>query len=1033
MSTTSGSRNPVEALAEEFLERKRRGEEASPEKYAEQHPELADEILALFPALLMMEDLGGDSAERTGSVLTGGGAIGGVTTGRLGEFRLLREVGRGGMGVVYEAEQESLGRRVALKVLPQGAITDTKQLRRFEREARSAARLHHTNIVPVFGVGEHDGTHFYVMQFIQGQGLDAVLTELRRLRDARTAPAGQPPTAMRTDRQRPAADIALSLATGRFAAGPGNGDPVTGTATLPWAATDPPPGLPAASETGQSSFSGVSTFTESSRKFAQSVARIGVQVAEALAYAHGQGILHRDIKPSNLLLDRDGNVWVADFGLAKAIGSDDLTHTGDIVGTVRYMAPERFQGVGDARADIYALGLTLYELLALRPAFDESDRAKLIHRVTQEDPPRLRKLNRHVPPDLETIVHKSMAREPAQRYATAQAVVEDLNRFLEGRPILARRVSTTEQAWRWCKRNPWLAGALGTAAAALVAVAVVSLVYAAKQGRARDRMSAMAADLKNSLDRSNTLTGQLKNSLHESDRRMTALHFEQAQVAIEKGETAKGLLRLIECWRSAVAAGDLDWQHTARLNLAAWEREYIAPSFVFQASFSSMSRSLELSEDGKTLISVERGGIINGRGEVQRWDVATGRALGPPLALPDITDRFVVPRHAIRRDAGAIVLTRETAGKDGVVLLDVASGRILGHPIELERPADSLALTLDGKTVVVSQGSTARLWDLQTGKPLGPPLAHKSYISTMEFSPDGKTLILCANDGESQLWDVTTKQTLGAPLTHMKEVNVARFSPDSKTVVICCGRNLLRAAGESGEARLFEASTGRQIGPVFTHRQAVGNAVFSPDGQTLATVARSTLWSNGGEVQLWEAATGRPIGSALVHRGGISSLAFRHDGQRLITASQDGTARIWDVATVRQLGPAFVHRGVVLLARFLGDGSTALTASGDGTVSLWDATAAHAGSLPIGGSRGVFSRDGRSVLTTETGSRDCLTHRPGIPRDHHFLFRARTALTRLSDLMAVWWLPAMIGRQSVSSILGLVGLRTCFFPTIPRA
>src|SRR5262249_35109208 len=154
---------------------------------------------------------------------------------------------------------------------------------------------------------------------------------------------------------------------------------------------------------------------------------------------------------------------------------------GDIVGTVRYMAPERFQGAGDARSDIYALGLTLYELLALRPAFEEKDRASLIRQVTQEDPPRLRKLNRHVPPDLETIIHKTIARDPSQRYATAQAVVEDLNRFLEGRPILARRVSTAEQAWRWCKRNPWLAGALGTAATALVAAAVISLVYAAEQ------------------------------------------------------------------------------------------------------------------------------------------------------------------------------------------------------------------------------------------------------------------------------------------------------------------------------------------------------------------------------------------------------------------------------------------------------------------------------------------------------------------------------------------------------------------------
>ena len=225
MSTSSGSRNPVEALAEEFVERRRRGEPATPEDYAEQHPELAEEILALFPALLMMEEMVGGSGDRSGSDTLGEQTVNGLTMGRLGEFRLLRELGRGGMGVVYEAEQESLGRRVALKVLPAGAINDKRHLRRFEREARSAARLHHTNIVPVFGVGQHEGTHFYVMQLIQGQGLDSVLAELRRLRQARVDRTERVSKGPRTQREQSAVDIALSLATGRLAPGTANGDP----------------------------------------------------------------------------------------------------------------------------------------------------------------------------------------------------------------------------------------------------------------------------------------------------------------------------------------------------------------------------------------------------------------------------------------------------------------------------------------------------------------------------------------------------------------------------------------------------------------------------------------------------------------------------------------------------------------------------------------------------------------------------------------------------------------------------------------
>ncbi len=220
--------------------------------------------------------------------------------------------------------------------------------------------------------------------------------------------------------------------------------------------------------------------------YARSVARIGLQAAEGLAYAHEQGILHRDIKPSNLLLDAHGIVWIADFGLAKATTDDDLTHTGDIIGTIRYMAPERFHGHCDARSDVYGLGLTLYELLAKRPAFDEADRGKLIKQVTESEPVSLRKMNRAIPSDLATVVHKAIEREPSHRYHTA----EDLRRLIEDRPIAARQITAIEQVWRWCKRNPLAArlsaSLLTTLVTGLLVVSVLFLrlwAVAAERGR----------------------------------------------------------------------------------------------------------------------------------------------------------------------------------------------------------------------------------------------------------------------------------------------------------------------------------------------------------------------------------------------------------------------------------------------------------------------------------------------------------------------------------------------------------------------
>ena len=239
-------------------------------------------------------------------------------------------------------------------------------------------------------------------------------------------------------------------------AGPAPGEQ-TGRALLPSA-------QPAIAATGSDAIdtSSVSLGTES--QFYRSVARIGAQVADALAYAHGQGVLHRDIKPSNLLLDVAGRVWVTDFGLAKVEGSEGPTRTGDIVGTVRYMPPERFDGWSDHRSDVYSLGATLYELLTLHPLFGATPQSELIEKVLHDSPEAPRKLDPKIPRDLETIVLKAIAKEPGDRYATAQALGEDLERFLEDRPIRARRSTTVEQCWRWCRRNPWLAGANITAA-----------------------------------------------------------------------------------------------------------------------------------------------------------------------------------------------------------------------------------------------------------------------------------------------------------------------------------------------------------------------------------------------------------------------------------------------------------------------------------------------------------------------------------------------------------------------------------------
>jgi serine/threonine protein kinase len=392
-------------------------------------------------------------------------------------FRIIREIGRGGMGVVYEAEEENLSRRVAVKILQAHSLEDPRQILRFEREAKAAGRLHHTNIVPVFGVGESLGTHYYVMQYIDGVGLDLVIDELRRLQQAggnrhqaesltlttgrnldATEAAGDGPGVSQTT----VAQIARSLtvgggtAVGRADPGETPSDARSASAASALSPHARPESAPAnASSHIQAGSPEGATQSDLGRSYFDRVARIGVQVAEAIEFGFRQGVLHRDIKPSNLLLDVRGNVWVADFGLATTTDADNLTQSGQVLGTFRYMAPERFRGDCDVRADVYSLGLTLYELLALKAAFAETDRFELIEQIQNEDPPRLRKINARIPADLETVIQKAIAHEPAHRYATPKALADDLQRFLRGEPVLARRIGLLGRASKWTRRHPW--------------------------------------------------------------------------------------------------------------------------------------------------------------------------------------------------------------------------------------------------------------------------------------------------------------------------------------------------------------------------------------------------------------------------------------------------------------------------------------------------------------------------------------------------------------------------------------------------
>jgi serine/threonine protein kinase/WD40 repeat protein len=953
--------DPLNALAEEFVGRYRRGERPALSEYAARHPELAEEIHELFPALVLMEDLGSVG----GPPVPAGPA---TVPEQLGDFRILREIGRGGMGVVYEAVQESLGRHVALKILPFHNLMEASQLERFRREARAAAQLHHTNIVPVFGVGEHEGIHFYAMQYIPGQSLDEVVEEVKKLRAAK-------PGAGDASARPPSRSVAGALLTGEFEQAPGDG-------AVGEAQGLQPAGLETANQPARTLAGSSSQLTRQPEvQYFRSVARLGVQVADALHYAHRQGILHRDIKPSNLLLDLRGIVWITDFGLAKAEDSGELTKTGDIVGTVRFMPPERLDGRSEPRGDIYSLGVTLYEMLTLRPAFADTQRSRLLERILHDDPPRLRKLDPAIPADLETIVLTAMAKAPLDRYATAEAMADDLRRFLADRPIRARRSTWVEQGWRWCRRNPGVAGLSGVVAA-LVVVLLVGVAIAVVLRRDKERAEqaearAVAAEREVQI-RSHLNRAMAYRRSGQGGQRFLCLA--EAAAALKLNPDAEVRRDLSREVLACLALPDLC------LNPARLWADYPADtvSLDFDDNLEVYARA-----DAQGRCSIRRVAGDQEIASLQGFGVATKVVLSPngrfaALCAIDVNlkdgrfqvwklhgsqPRLLFQESAVlywcidfRQDSGQVAF----AHTDGAIsVYDLATGQRL-HRLAPRGIVREVVMALHPTEPVIAVGSyfsnVVQVRDVRTGAVLAA-LPHPDRASGVAWHPAGRMLATsCGDDTDIQLYDGAT----------LKLIRTLHGKSRGTRIAFNHAGDRLASQGWGGGVQLWDTDTGQLL--FSTAPVSTSSLRFSRDDRWLAAHPQ------GHKVGVWQVSDGRDhrtlARSSLPGKTELTSAAVHKDGRLLAVGWHDGLG-FWDLESGAELAFVPIQGGVRSL---LFEPSGALLTNGLSHLYRWRIRpdTAAPGTLRIGppeplalpGSDGaiVQSRDGRVLVQAHRGS-----------------------------------------------------------------
>jgi serine/threonine protein kinase/WD40 repeat protein/tetratricopeptide (TPR) repeat protein len=899
-------------LVDELIARQQAGEAVDWSVLARQHPEHAGRLRSLAGALQALGELS-SASDSAGAGVAPLSAEVELLPGVLGDFQIRREVGRGGMGVVYEADQVSLQRRVALKVLPLAATLDPRQLERFRHEARAAALLHHPHIVPVYGVGCARGVHYYAMQLIAGCSLEDVLRDWRGPGAAKE-PGGQ--------------------TTGPETVGPAEAAtrPVAARSTLP--------------------------FLQAPERFRR-IVEVIAQAADALEYAHTMGVVHRDIKPANLLLDAGGNVWVTDFGLARLGAGPGVTVSGDLLGTLRYMSPEQAlarHGLVDHRTDVYSLGATLYELLTLRPAVDGATRQEVLHRLASAEPVPPRKLDRSIPVELETVALKALAKDPAGRYASAGELADDLRRWQADRPIRARPPGPVLRVRKWSARHRPLVVALGVFLVLLViALCLGAAAYGVKKGELADewkRLAALkerseqklAADLRQVLiERAEGIRlahapgyrGRVWADLRQAlDLRAAGGDDQQARATVlaclgdplglepvadmtaHPPRKRPGLPAGSERWvREAAGTGPVAVSAAADL-VALVGREGIGlytpqGKLLRQEAFPLGGvYDLALAADGKLLV----GGCEQG---FFAWDLAG-------------SDRWVVRAGNVTSVALSPTGRLLACGGRQLELWSLASRRLLtSYPAPVA--GCRVGFSSDGQVLLaLARGTPVAGWPVRDTPERRVLDGHTSGVPGLAFSPDGRQLVSVSKDRSVRVWDPAGGRLVRTLSGHAGDIEAVAFSPDG---------SLLATGDFLGRLRVWDAQSGELRTQVSRDERAgqVWRLQFGPGGEYLA--------AGGGHVTVWtvQAAPGRTtlerfctVTLSPVSQG-VTDLAARPGGPELVYQIRSGQLYRYDLAHADDAAPLLIKgRPGLRTLNFTPNGERLTFMTPEGTLGLYD-------------------------------------------------------------------------------------------------